>query len=458
MFKKDISFKKFIMFLIPSIAVMAFMSTYAIVDGYFISKYVSSDALAAVNLILPINSIIYAVGLMFAAGGGAFASIKLGEGDFKTASKFFSNLMMVAVVFGLVVMLIALAFKSQLLVFLGLDGALYSYGSVYSIFAIVTLPFIITKMIFAGFLRAEGKPKVSLKMSILGGSINMVLDFIFIVVMKMGVAGAGLGTLLGIIISLIYAGRYFESEKSVLKFKLTAIEWKVVVDSMVNGSSEMVSELAIGFTSFVLNTLTIRHFGKDGVAAIAVILYVNFFASMIFQGIAIGTSPLLSYHYGAKNYSALKKIRKYASYTIGVTSLVLSMIVLFNNYSLVSIFFSSDNMAHSIAVNALSVVAFAYLLMGVNMYGSAMYTALSNGKISAVISFSKTFVIFAGASYIIPKIMGSEGIWFILPIVEVITALMVFYLTRERQLRKYTGLKFDDDNSSSSTSPVKNVA
>lgn len=458
MFNKDISFKEFIMFLIPSIAVMAFMSTYAIVDGYFISKYVSSDALAAVNLILPINSIIYAVGLMFAAGGGAFASIKLGEGDFKTASKFFSNLMMVAVVFGLVVMLIALAFKGQLLAFLGLDGALYSYGSVYSIFAIVTLPFIITKMIFAGFLRAEGKPKVSLKMSILGGSINMVLDFIFIVVMKMGVAGAGLGTLLGIIISLIYAGRYFESEKSVLKFKLTAIEWKVVVDSMVNGSSEMVSELAIGFTSFVLNTLTIRHFGKDGVAAIAVILYVNFFASMIFQGIAIGTSPLLSYYYGAKNYSALKKIRKYASYTIGVTSLVLSMIVLLNNYSLVSIFFSSDNMAHSIAVNAISVVAFAYLLMGANMYGSAMYTALSNGKISAVISFSKTFVIFAGASYIIPNIMGSEGIWFILPIVEVITALMVFYLTRERQLRKYTGLKFDDDNSSSSTSSVKNVA
>ncbi|MCT4634100.1 MAG: MATE family efflux transporter [Firmicutes bacterium] len=457
MFKKDISFKEFIMFLIPSIAVMAFMSTYAIVDGYFVSKYVSSDALAAVNLILPINSIIYAVGLMFAAGGGAFSSIKLGEGDSKAASKFFSNLLMVAVIFGLVVMVIALTFKGQLLAFLGVNGALYSYGSVYSIFAIVTFPFIITKMIFTGFLRAEGQPKVSLKMSILGGSINMVLDFIFIVVMKMGVAGAGLGTLLGIIISLIYAGRYFKSEKSVLKFKLAAIEWKLVINSMVNGSSEMVSELAIGFTSFVLNTLTIKHFGKDGVAAIAVILYVNFFVSMIYQGIAIGTSPLLSYHYGAKNYNALAKVRKYTSYTIGVTSLLLSMIVFFYNYSLVSIFFRSDNMAYSIAVNALSIVAFAYLLMGVNMYGSAMYTALSNGKISAVISFSKTFIIFAGASYIIPKIMGSEGIWFILPVVEVITALMVFYLTRERQLERYTGLKFYEETRDIAINDMNNV-
>jgi Na+-driven multidrug efflux pump len=108
-------------------------------------------------------------------------------------------------------------------------------------------------------------------------------------------------------------------------------------------------------------------------------------------------------------------------------------------------------------VNALSIVAFAYLLMGVNMYGSAMYTALSNGKISAVISFSKTFIIFAGASYIIPKIMGSEGIWFILPVVEVITALMVFYLTRERQLERYTGLKFYEETRDIAINDMNNV-
>ena len=440
-FKKDLSLKEFIRFLLPSIAVMAFMSTYAIVDGYFISKYAGSDALAAVNLILPINSIIFSVGLMFAAGGGAFAAIKLGQGDEQAASKFFSNLMTVSIGFGVLVMALALVIKEPVMSFLGVTNVLKPYASVYSTFAILTLPFLISKMIFAGFLRASGKPDVSLKMSIIGGLVNMVLDYVFIAIMGMGVAGAGLGTMFGMISALIYASKYFASDASKIKFKLEPIDFALIWETMINGSSEMVSELAIGFTTLVLNTLTIKYLGEDGVAAIAVILYINFFASMIYQGIAIGVSPLLSFHYGAKNFKTLAQIRKYTKYTLFFVSIGTTFVVFANNEFLVSIFFQSGNNAHTIAASGLTIVSFAYLLMGSNMYGSAMYTAFSNGKVSAIISFSKTFIIFAAAAYMLPKSLGPKGIWLILPVTEFITGFLVFYLTSDKQLQRLAGLE-----------------
>jgi len=440
-FKNDLTGKDFLRFVVPTIVVNMFMSLYAIVDGFFVSKYVGSNALASINLIIPINTIIYAVGLMFVSGGCAFASIKLGEGDKAAASKFFSNLLSVAIGFAIVVMALALLFKGQLLNFIGVNDDLYPYASVYIVYCVVTLPLLITKMIFAGFLRAEGNPKISLKMSVLGGVINMILDYVFIVILDMGIAGAGLATLLGIVTAVIYAGRYFASQTSIFKFKLAPIDAKLLKDTMINGSSEMVSELAVGFTAFVLNTLTLKYLGNDGVAAIAVVLYINFFASMAFQGFAVGIAPLLSYYYGAKNLTTLKKVRGYARNTLLIISPILVAFILLNRSMLVSIFFDSANPVHAIASNGLFVFSFAFFVMGFNFYGSGMYTAFSNGKISAIIAFSKTFIFFLAGAYLLPKLLGSNGIWLISPAAEIVTAAIVCFLTREKQLERLANLQ-----------------
>lgn len=436
-FKEELTFKEFVRFLLPSIAVMAMMSAYAIVDGYFVSMYVGSDALAAMNLILPVNSIIFSVGLMFASGGGAYAAIRLGKRDQEGASKFFSNLLMVAIAFALFAMLAAFALKQPILKFLGVNESLYHFASVYSRYTFITFPLLISKMIFAGFLRSQGKPDISLKMSTLGGILNIILDYIFIVILDMGVAGAGLATLIGIGSALIYAGFYFSSDASLIRFKMAAIDFSLIGKTMINGSSEMVSELAVGFTALVLNILTLKYLGNDGVAAIAVIMYINLFASMVFQGFAIGVSPLLSYHYGANNYQTLKNIRKYAARSIFVISILVTLIVSMTSKELVLIFFDSGNSAYRIATEGLFIVAFAYLFMGANVYGSAMYTAFSNGKISALISVSKTFLFFTIAAYSLPSLLGAKGIWFILPVAEVAAASVVFYFTRDKQLKRY---------------------
>ena len=436
-FKKEMNLKEYLRFLAPSILFLAFISAYQIVDGYFISSYVGSNALAAVNLILPLNSIIFAVGLMFAAGGGALVSMKLGEKDTKTASKYVSNLLMISIVFGLLASVLAFLFKGFILERLGVNSELWEYANLYSIFTFITFPFIIAKMELAGFLRAEGSPKISLIMTIIGGLANIILDFLFIAIFDMGVAGAGLATLLGIIISLIYASIYFKSPKSAFSIGFHSLDFKFLKSVIFNGSSEMVSELSIGFVALVFNLLCLEHAGNDGLAAISVILYIQFFVGNSFFGLVLGTSPLISYYYGAKNLEALKKTKKYALNTLLIVSpIVVGMIFLGKSF-LVSIFFDAGNPAYDLAVQGLSIFTFGFLFVGYNMFGSAMFTALSNGKISAMIAFSKTFIVFSIIAYVLPRVMGVEGIWLIMPIVEVSIAFLVFYLTQEKKMKKY---------------------
>ncbi|MCT4587599.1 MAG: MATE family efflux transporter [Carboxylicivirga sp.] len=436
-FKQEMNVKEFLNFLTPSILVMAFMSAYAIVDGYFISAFVGSDALAAVNLIIPLNSIIFAVGLMFAAGGGALISIKLGEKNKETASKYFSNLLLVAIGFGLLVTVVSFLFKEEILGLLGVNEELWNYSSNYSNFIFISFPFLITKMEFAGFLRAEGSPKVSLIMSVIGGLANIILDYLFIVVFDMGVEGAGLATMLGIIIAILYAGRYFASSKSSFSFGFHPIDFKFMKEVIFNGSSEMVSELSIGFTALVFNLLCLKYAGNDGLAAISVILYIHLFVGNSFFGFAIGTAPLISYYYGSKNIKALRKVKKYALNTLLAVSPIVVSMVFISKSLLVSIFFDANNPAYELAVQGLSIFTFGFLFIGYNMFGSALFTALSNGKISAMISFTKSFIIFAIMAFMLPKLMGVDGIWLIMPVVEISIAMLVFYLTRENRQKAY---------------------
>ena len=434
-FKEEINLKEFFRFLTPSVLNMMFISAYLITDGYFVSRFVGSDALAAVNLIIPANSIIFAIGLMFAAGGGALISIKLGEGDKKTASRFFSNVFMVAIVLGIVISAGTFLFKDQILSLLGVNSELWGLANSYSFYTFLTFPLLISKIMFAVILRAEGNPKASLYVSVVGGVANVILDFLFIVIMDMGIAGAGLATMLGFIIAILYGIKHFRSDKTSLKFGFHPIDRKFISSVIFNGSSETVSELAIGFTALIFNLLCLKYAGNDGIAAISVILYINMLVGNSFYGFAMGAAPLISYYYGKKDITTLKKVKRYTLNSLLTISPIIVVAIVIGKSQLVSVFFDSSNPAFEIAIQGLSIFAFGFLLTGYNMFGSVMFTALSNGKISAIISFSKSFVIFSLIAYILPKSMGLKGIWFIMPSVELSIAFLVFYLTREKRMK-----------------------
>ena len=410
---------------------MVCISLYTIIDALFIARFINVQALGALNIVLPVYSIAFACGIMFATGGGAIIGIQLGENKKEQASRNFTQLILVGVIFGILATIICLFFRVPLITALGATGKLTPYALDYGLYAILSFPFLISKIIFENMLRVDGKPALALVCTILGGIVNIVLDYILIVHAKMGIAGAGLGTLIGIGITLPISFYYFSSKKSLLSFRATRLDFSFIRNTCFNGSSEMVNEAALALSVFVMNMLALRQYGEDGVPAISIILNLHFLLSSIYIGFSEGVMPLLSYNYGAKNSEKIKKTFIYSRNFLFFTSPISFIVCIFFAPQLVQIFTNSDSNVYNIALEGLRWFSICFVFTGVNIFASAMFTAFSNGKISALISFLKTFVFFIVGALVLPLLFNSTGIWLIVPASEFIAIILAVILIRK---------------------------
>jgi len=262
MLKNNLTSKSITKFVIPSILLMLFLSIYTAIDNIFISRFVGSDALAALNIVVPLYSVATACGIMFATGGGAIVAIKLGQDRLEEASRNFTSLLIIGTIFGILATIVCFMYKESIISALGANGNLKPHAMIYGFYLIISFSFLIIKVIFETLLRVDGTPKTALFMTVLGGVINIIFDYIFIVPMQMGIAGAGLGTLLGIVISTFVGFYHFTSKKSLLKFKIGKPDIQFIISTGINGSSEMVNEFALAFSTFVFNILTIKYIGN----------------------------------------------------------------------------------------------------------------------------------------------------------------------------------------------------
>lgn len=427
MLDNNITSKSLIKFVLPSILVMVFISIYTLVDSLFISIFVGSNALAALNIAMPLYSVAFACGIMFATGGGAIIAIKIGKGKSEEASENFTSLLVIGIIFGILATIVCLVYKERIITNLGSSENIMDYAITYSTYLIIAFPFLIIKVIFESILRVDGTPNTALVMTLLGGILNIILDYIFIVEFNMGIAGAGLGTLLGIVISNLVGFYYFTSKKSKLKFKFTKPDFNFILSTITNGSSEMVNEFSFALTTFIFNMLTMKYIGDNGVAAIAIISGLNFLIISVFIGFSTGVAPLISYNYGRENQSNIRKILVYTKKFILISSIILFAIGIIATESLVNIYTDNSNDIYYIAVNGLRYFSISFLFIGINIFGSAFFTAFGNGKISAIISFVKSFVFFIIAALILPLLFEVPGIWLITPISEFCSIFMVFF-------------------------------
>lgn len=428
MLQNNITTKNLIKFVLPSILIMIFISFYTLVDSIFISRFIGSDALAAVNISLPLYSIAFACGIMFATGGGAVIAVTLGQNRGNKASENFTSLLVIGTIFGIVATIICLLFKNNLISFLGPAESVKQYVMTYSTYLIIAFPFLIIKVVFESILRVDGTPNTALAMTVLGGVLNIILDYIFIVIMDMGIAGAGLGTLLGIVISNFIGFHYFVSKKSKLKFKFAKPDFGFITKTITNGSSEMVNEFSIALMTYIFNKLSFKYMGTDGVAAITIVMGINFIISSVFIGFSMGVAPLISFNYGKGAYDEIQKILRFSRKFITIASISLFIIGLTCAKPLVGIYASKSPEVFSLAVNGLRYFSISFIFVGLNIFASAFFTAFENGKVSALISFVKSFIIFIIVAFLLPLILKTNGIWIITPITELCSVLMVIYV------------------------------
>lgn len=432
------TYKKLIQFTIPTIIMMIFTSIYGVVDGLFVSNCVGSDAFAGVNLIMPALMILGSIGFMIGTGGSALVSKTIGEGNKEKANQYFSMLLYVVTIIGFIFTVIGLIVMEPVAKLLGAEGNLVEICVTYGRTLIIALiPFMLQNC-FQSFLIVAEKPRMGLIISIITGVLNMILDFLFIYIFKMGVFGAavatGISQLIGGIVPLIY----FIKKSETLKLVKTKFELKLILQACANGSSEMVTNVSMSLVNMLYNLQLMKYAGSDGVVAYGIIMYVSFIFSGTYMGYSIGSAPIVGYHYGAENKEELKSLLKKSLKLLTITSIVMTAIGELLAKPLASIFVSYDANLLDMTVNAIRIFSISYLISGINIFASSFFTALNNGVVSAAISFLRTLLFQIAMIFILPLIWGLNGIWIAVVFAEVLALIVsIAFLVVNRKKYQY---------------------
>ena len=437
-YEKPVTLKNILKFAVPTIAMTVFMSFYTMVDGLFVSNLIGTDALSAINLTAPIIQLVTAISTMLATGGSAVIMKKMGEQKGREAKEDFTFLILVNVVVG--VIMCAAGYLAMEHIFAGMnlsadvEGYCVEYLSRYLIF---TVPILLMNN-FTLYMIASEKASLSLVCSVTGGVLNMALDYMLIAVLDMGIGGAAIATGLGYSVTAVAGLFVFSRKKSLLHFTRPVFRIKVLAGAASNGCSEMATALVTGIITMMFNWTMLHYVGENGVAAVTIIMYVLMFASSLYTGYSYGVAPMVSYYYGEQNYEKLKKLIKVSLRVIAGISLATVGASLLLTKPLVSVFARPDNPVYELAVTGNRICTVALIFIGFNIFASGMFTALSNGVISAVLAFSRSFVFMLITMIVLPMLLGVNGIWLATPAAELMAlALSAFMFLKYRKRYGY---------------------
>lgn len=431
------TYKKLIRFTIPTIIMMIFTSIYGVVDGLFVSNYAGSNAFASINLIMPAIMILGTIGFMFGTGGSAIVSKTLGEGENEKANKYFSMFIYLEMILGVIFTILGLIFLEPVARALGATEEMMQYCLTYGrILLIGIVPFILQNS-FQSFIVVAEKPKFGLIVTIIAGVTNMVLDFLFIGIFKWGVAGAAIATItsqfVGAIIPLVY---FLKKNNTMLKLGKTKFELSLIINACTNGSSEMVTNLSMSLVSILFNKQLMEFAGANGVSAYGVIMYIGFLFVGTYVGYSVGTAPIISYHYGAKNKEEVKGLLNKSIKLLGIVAIVMTGLAEIMAKPLASIFVGYDKELLKLTVNAIRLYSLSYIISWFNIFASSFFTALNDGFVSALISFMRTLVFQVIVILILPKLIGVNGVWLAVTVAEML-AIIVSVICFIKNRKKY---------------------
>ena len=423
------SYRRLLRFTLPSIIMMLFTSIYGVVDGLFVSNFAGKTPFAAINFIMPFLMILGTLGFMFGTGGSALVSKTMGEGEREKANQLFSMIVYISIACGIVLSVLGILLIRPIAALLGAEGDLLENCVLYGRIILITLTAFILQMEFQSFFVAAEKPGLGLVATIAAGVTNMVLDALFIAIFKWGLVGAATATAIsqtvGGIVPLIY---FFRPNASLLRLGKTKFDGKALFKTCTNGSSELMSNVSMSLVSMLYNIQLMKYAGEDGVAAYGVLMYVNLVFLAVFIGYAIGTAPVIGYHYGADNHTELKSLLRKSFVIIGAFSICMLALSISLAKPLSTVFVSYDKVLYDMTVRGFYIYSFSFLFAGVAIFGSSFFTALNNGLISALMSFLRTLVFQIAAVMLLPLVWELDGIWISIVVAEFMACVVTLIL------------------------------
>ena len=423
-------YSRLLRFVMPCIGTMLFTSIYGVVDGLCVSNFVGKTAFAAVNLIMPLPMLLGSVGFMLGTGGSAIVGITLGEGDEKKANRFFSMFIWATVISGVIMSAIGLIFLRPIASMLGAEGEMLDYAIRYGRILVISMPTYALQNMFQSFFVTAEKPRLGFRVTVAAGCTNMVLDVVMVGMLQMSVEGAAIATFISQIVGGLFPVIYFVNKNNTSRLRLGKPNFQATVlrDACINGSSELMTNLSMSLVNILYNYQLLRFAGEDGVAAYGVIMYAAFLFVAVFVGYAVGSAPLVSYHYGARNQSEVNNLFTKSLKLIGVVAVALTGISMIIIPYVAKFFVGYDADLLTITSHAFRVYAISFIIMGFNVYGSSFFTALGDGVTSALISFLRTLVFQIIFVLALPAILGIDGVWLAVTAAELSSLFVTVYM------------------------------
>ena len=431
------NYSRLLRFVLPCIGTMLFTSIYGIVDGLCVSNFVGKTAFAAVNLIMPVPMLVGAVGFMLGTGGSAIVGITLGEGDGEKANRYFSLFVYTALLVGVGLSVIGFFAIRPAAVLLGAKGEMLDYAVQYGRVLMVSLPTFILQNLFQSFFVTAEKPKLGFWFTVGAGCTNMALDVVLVGVLQWGVVGAAVATFISQLVGGVLPVFYFLEKKNTSRIHLGKTEFHggVLKAACINGSSELMTNLSASLVNILYNYQLLRFAGENGVAAYGVIMYAAFLFVAVFVGYAVGSAPIVSYHYGARNHAELHNLYSKSLRLIGGVAVILTAVSMVLIPYVARIFVGYDQELLDLTSHAFRVYGLSFLIMGFNVYGSSFFTALGDGVTSALISFLRTLVFQLLFVLVLPMILDIEGVWLAVTAAELAALAVTVYMfvTKDRK-------------------------
>lgn len=430
------TYKKLLKAVLSPILMMVFTSIYGIVDGLFISNVEGDTAFSAVNLIIPVTMAIGAIGFMFGAGGSALVSKTLGEGDKDKAQSIFTAIVIINAAVGFAISVLTFIFVEQIVTLLGATPEMKDYAVKYGRIILIGEIAFMTQNLFQNFFIVAERPHLGFIVTVGAGVTNMILDAVMVAVLRLGVEGAAIATVISQVVGSVIPIIYFAKKNtSLLRFRKPAFRTDYIFKTVTNGFSEFLSNVSASFVSMVYNKQLMSYRGQDGVTAYGIIMYASFIFAAVFIGYAIGTAPIIGYNYGAKNHDELKNVFKKSMILNFVTGIVMTTLSVVFARLLCSIFVGYNPALLDFSAQAMRIFSIGFIFMGLNIFTSSFFTALNNGLISAIVSAFRTLVCQLVMVFTLPLIWGVDGIWISIVAAEALALCLdiVFLITNRKK-------------------------
>lgn len=431
---KENKLKTILQFSIPSIIAMLLQTAITITDGYFTGNYVGENALAAINLGLPILYFYLGIGLCIGVGGNVICGKLLGAKNKHKASEVLSQTVITSVIICIVISLVVLLLFSPILKVLGADEGLSLYFKQYYKIMLFTYPLMVVSTILGMFIRIDGKPQICMMVSIVCAVFNVILDYIFMDKFKLGVKGSAMASLAVQAFAVIVQVIYFINASSSIRFKYFKFDKAALKETILNGSSEFIGEMSSAISMFAYNYVLMKYVGSEGVAAFTILGFAVYGYSMIAIGFGQGLTPLVSVCFGAREYKTAMKFRSVTNKILFVMGALFAIFfgILGKKYAIV--FGSGESVANMVS-SGFKFLSVSFLIMGYDVINSMYFTSCGDALSSAVISSLRGIVILLAFILIFPAVWGMTGVWMAAPATEVITAIVsVLLIIKQKKL------------------------